>query len=174
MRKKISILLASLTVLAFGVFTISNAFALNYYDWAGTGIGTQGNPLSSQVKSCKDLKANYKADVETMKAKGLSGQLSKEDMKWMVEGVKYSRDWTCLEAQDPATLARVCKSLKTDWGKEVQRIKAKGLSSQLSGDLIQEQIAVSRKYKNDLCKQARVAKTGKSPKGSVAGASTNK
>lgn len=160
-KKIIALVTASLLVIGLGIFTISNAFALNYYEWSAFGLSSQAKPLSIQLTNaeyCKNLKIAYKQDVANIKAKGLSIHLSATEVKGLIDDAKYGRDLMCLQAQDPATLASVCKDLKKNYGKEVQRIKAKGLSIQLSQENIQSMIKGSRDYKKSICDQARIAK----------------
>lgn len=54
--------------------------------------------LSSPVQLCKRAKADYKGNLETIKAKGLSLQIPKEDIAFQIKDLKDYRKQVCAEA----------------------------------------------------------------------------
>lgn len=144
-KKFIATVVALISILALSAFSISNALALE----SGTNGGT-AQPLTSQL--CKSLKKNYKRNIETVKAKGLSLSLSQEDVKAMIQYTKEDRDATCVAANDPSTLSRMCKTLRKNYGKDIQRLKESNASQKAIQSLVQH----LKQQKKDICAKAKV------------------
>lgn len=152
---------AVLIILALGVFTISNAFALNYYDYGFGGALSSQKPLSIQAfykTDCDTFSASYKQDITNMKAKALSVQMSQDELKYQLTLIKLSRDEMCARAGDAKTLETICKGLKKEYGKQIKMIKAKGLSSQLPQSAVRKQIKEAKNLKKLACAKAQAAK----------------
>lgn len=147
---------AASLVIALGIFTISNAFAaVNFYEEVAYYWSPSAPLSTTAVQWCKILKQNYQQDIANAKTKGLSLQLTPEQIQHMIDYVVATKDRTCLMANDRATFIRMCLALRTTQGKEVRKIKTKGLSSQLTQTQIQALIDRVTQYRNDICNKAR-------------------
>lgn len=160
-KKILTTLLASAVTVALGIFTVSNAFALNYYKSYGLSYALSSQkPLSIQLgyqNECQLVKESYGTDVEKTKAKGLSVQMTKEQVQLNIDSVTEYRDTMCASAGDSDTLERLCKELKKTQGKEIKRIKAKGLSTQLSQTVIKKMVKNVKTMKKLACEKAKAA-----------------
>ncbi len=132
MSKKLTFTITAIgAIIGLTIFSFANAFALE-------GADAEGNPLTSVKQLCKDLKGSYEQDVAAAKAKGLSLQLSQEDIDAMVKDIKDYKNLACHEIQEAA---KICKDLKKNYKKDVKYAKAKGLSLQLTQEEIDAIIA---------------------------------
>lgn len=121
---------------------------------------TEGlQPLTSAVQLCKDAQKSYSEDVKYAKAKGLSNQMTKDQINQLVKDVKDYKTKVCAEAKkkpkpltSPATL---CKEASKDLSKDIKNIKAKGLSTSLSKEEIAQLIKDAKDYKTKVCKESK-------------------
>lgn len=58
-----------------------------------------GDPLTSPVKLCKEASKNYLKEVKAMKAKGLSLQMTKEELQAEIDAIKSYKKAICAEAK---------------------------------------------------------------------------
>ncbi len=138
-KKLIFTLISIVAVISFTIFSFANALILE-------GVDANGNPLTSIKQLCKDLKGNYKQQIADIKAKGLSLQLSEEDIKKQIADASNYMHLACNEVKD---MTKSCTKLRTSYKKDIAWAKTKGLSLQLSQEEINQIIAdlnAAKKY----------------------------
>lgn len=161
-KKFITGMVSAIAVLALSAFSLWNAIALAQEMDAATAPA----PLTA-VLLCREAKANYGSRVESIHAKGLSLQLSPEDINYQVAQLKDYKKRICFEAKygypPPLTSARqLCKEAKKNLVQDIRSAKAKGLSLQIPAEDIKAQIKAIRKFKTKICKEAKT-ETGPLP-----------
>lgn len=157
-KKAIASIVAILSVIAFTLFSFSNAFALQHE--MNEGSASPAQPLTSAKKLCKEAKKTYKNDIAAAKAKGLSLQLPPEDIKQMLKGIKDYRESICREAAGlPLSSAiTLCKEAKQYYKNDIASIKAKGLSLQISPEEIKQMLKEVKDYRKKMCDAAKKEK----------------
>lgn len=154
-KRIISTVVAAIVVLAFSVFSISNALALRN----SMAKEARGSASLTAVIQCKEAKARYENDVANAKAKGLSLQLSPEDVQSMVNQVKEYRKQICYEAKYgtpmPLTSARqLCKEARKNFKMQIENAKANALSLQIPADQLKLQIQAIKDFRKEICAEA--------------------
>lgn len=138
MTKKLGFTLTAVTlVIGLTLFSISNAFALD-------GDGQDTAPLTSAKQLCKAAKANYNQEIKDIKAKGLSLQMTKEQLDAELNGIKEYKAQVCQEA---ATTKKTCDN---QYKQNITWAKAKGLSLQLSKEEV-DQLVQEAKQEQKIC-----------------------
>lgn len=154
MSKKLSLTLtAIIATIGLTTFSISNAFALD-------GESPDTAPLTSAKQLCKEAQKSYYADVQYTKAKGLSNQMTKEQIDQMVKDLKDYKTKVCAEAktegsQALTTAVQLCKEAQKTYGKDVQYAKAKGLSNQMTKAQINQLVKDVKDYKTKVCAESK-------------------
>lgn len=153
-KKAIASIVAILSVIAFTLFSFSNAFALQHE--MNEGSASPAQPLTSAKKLCKEAKRSYKNEITSIKAKGLSLQIPPEEIKQMVQGVKDYRESICREAAGlPLSSAvSLCKQAKQSYKNDIASIKAKGLSLHISPEEIKQMTREVKAYRKKMCDAA--------------------
>lgn len=153
-KKFISLFVTLVSLFVFSVFSLTNALALE-----GDASGADGSaPLTSVKALCRQAKTNYKNDVSAAKAKGLSLQLSQEEIDQMVQEIKDYRKKVCTEAAGLTSAVKLCKEAKKNYSSEVKLLKAKGLSFQLTKKEIAKMIQEVKDYRKKVCTEAKNSK----------------
>lgn len=146
-KKYIAATVAGLSLLAFSIFSFSNALALSH-EMGG------GNPLTgpkAAIQLCKTARANYKRDVENMRAKGLSSQWAPEDIDAEIRMIKDYKKQVCAEAAALTSAVKLCKEAKKNYRRDIKDIKAKPLSSGAETWLIKN----LKDFRKKVCKEAK-------------------
>lgn len=153
-KKFIAATVAGLSLLAFSVFSFSNALALSHETgdmWSA--------PLTSPRTLCREARANYRRDVEQERAKGLSSQLPQEDIDLSIQAIKDYRMQVCAEAAALTSSVKLCKEAKKNYRRDIKDARAKGLSSSLSAEEVREEIKRMireiKDYRIKVCKEAK-------------------
>lgn len=151
-KKYIAAAVAGLSLLAFSIFSFSNALALNHEGdmW--------GLPLTSARTLCKEARANYKRNIEQERAKGLSSSLSQEDINLNIKAIKDHRKQICAEAAAMTSSVKLCKEAKKNYRRDVKDMRAKGLSSHLPQEEIKNLIKGIKDFRIKVCKEAKAEK----------------
>lgn len=148
-KKFIAATVAGLSLLAFSIFSFSNALALSH---EGDGWSV---PLTSAITLCKEAKKNYRRDVEAMRAKGLSSQLPQEDIDAEIKMIRDHRKQICAEAAAMTSSVKLCKEAKKNYRRDVRAMRAKGLSSQLPQEEIDSLVKGIKDFRIKVCKEAK-------------------
>lgn len=149
-KKFIAAVVAGLSLIAFSVFSLGNAFALSHE--MGDMMSA---PLTSSRTLCKEARANYRRDVKNIRAKGLSLQLSEEQIDAEVAAIKDYRTQICNEAAALTSPAKLCKAATKSYRRDVKNARAKGLSSQLPQEEINRMVKEIKDYRKKVCKEAK-------------------
>lgn len=166
--KGATLFISAITIFALSAFSLWNAFALAQE----MDTDSDGMPLSfTAANLCKNARKNYKQDIASERAKGLSLQLPPEETKYQIDLIKDYKKRVCFEAKygypPPLTSARqLCKEATKNYRMDVKNARAKGLSSSLSSEDLQTWIADEikriRQSKKQVCKEAKT-ETGPMP-----------
>lgn len=148
-KKVIAATVAGISLLAFSIFSFSNAFALSHEgdEWSV--------PLSSAITLCKDAKKNYRNEVQSIRAKGLSLQISQEEIDAEIKALKDYRKQICAEAAAMTSSVKLCKEAKKNYRRDVRNMRAKGLSSQLPQEEINNLVKGIKDFRIKVCKEAK-------------------
>lgn len=148
-KKFISLFVTLISLFVFSIFSLTNALALE-------GDSADGSaPLTSVKTLCKQAKSNYKNDVSALKAKGLSLQLSQEEIDQMIQEVKDYRKKVCTQAAGLTSAVKLCKEAKKNYSNDVKSLKAKGLSLQISKEELDKMIQDVKDYRKKVCTEAK-------------------
>ena len=144
---------------AFSIFSISNALALEEEMEEGEEM-MSSEPLTSARQLCKEATTNLPGALRAARAKGLSLQLSPEDVNQMTQSIKDYKKSICYEAKHgkpmPLSSARqLCKEATKNLARDIRNTRAKGLSLQIAPEEIREWLKGIRDYKKNVCKEAR-------------------
>lgn len=148
-KKLIAGIVAGLSLLAFSIFSFSNALALSHEgdEWP--------TPLSSARTLCRDAKKNYKGEVENIRAKGLSSQLPQEDIDAEIRALKDYRKQICAEAAAMTSSVKLCKAAKKNYRRDLRDMRAKGLSSQWTPEEINNAVREIKDFRIKVCREAK-------------------
>ena len=161
LKKILALVIASLTILTLTVFSLTSVLAQDGSSTPAPQDPMCNNspapaPLSSSPRNlCREARKNYAAEVRAAKAKGLSQNLSRADIKNWIQSIKDLRNQICAEARALTSPQDVCKAAKKNYFAQVRGIKAKGLSLHLSRQEIKQMIKDIRDYTNQVCADAR-------------------
>lgn len=162
--KGATLFISAITIIALSAFSLWNAFALAQE----MDMGSDETPLSfTAANLCKKARQSYRDDIASARAKGLSSQVSPEEIKYQIEWIKDYKKRVCFEAKygypPPLTSARqLCKEAKKNYRMDIKNARAKGLSLQIPKEEIQAWIKAIRDSKKDVCKEAKT-ETGPLP-----------
>lgn len=148
-KKVIAAAVAGISLIAFSIFSFSNAFALSH---EGDGWSV---PLSSARTLCRDAKKNYKNEVENIRAKGLSLQIPQEEIDAEIKALKDYRKQICAEAAAMTSSVKLCKEAKKNYRRDVRNMRAKGLSSQWTPEEINNAVREIKDFRKSVCKEAK-------------------
>lgn len=101
--------------------------------------------------NCQKLRKGYEDNIAFANAKGLSLQLSEQEVDAIVINLKMEKKYWCGKATPLTSAAKLCREAKKSFKSDVEGIKAKGLSLQLSPEEIEMQIKDLKNYKNKIC-----------------------
>lgn len=148
-KKYIAAVIAGLSLLAFSIFSFSNALALNHEGdmWSV--------PLTSPRTLCKEAKKNYRNEVENVRAKGLSLQIPQEEINAEIRALKDYRIQICAEVAAMTSSVKLCKEAKKNYRRDVRNMRAKGLSSQLTPEEINNTVREIKDFRKKVCKEAK-------------------
>lgn len=157
-KKTLAGIITLIAFMAFSIFSISNALALEE-EMEGDDFVESSEPLTSARQLCKEATKNLPGEVRQAKAKGLSLQLSPEDVNQMIQFAKDYKKSICYEAKYgkpmPLTSARqLCKEAKKSFASQLKNAKAKGLSLQIAPEEMKVWLKGIRDYKKNICKEA--------------------
>lgn len=151
-KKFLTVAVAGLSIVAFSVFSLGNALALD------DGSESDSEALTSPITLCKTAKATYKKEVAATKAKGMSLQLTKEEIQQSIQEIKDYRDAICDQAEALTSAVKLCKEAKKSYSRDVKDAKAVALSLHLSKTDLKQKLRNIKDYRDLVCKEAKTEK----------------
>lgn len=156
MSKKLSLTLtAIIATIGLTTFSISNAFALN-------GESPDTAPLTSAKQLCQEAKDNYKKDIAEMNEKGISLQMTTEQLAIELKEILKYKNKICKEAKKEVkevkaltSAVQLCQEAKDNYKKDIANMNEKGISLQMTPEQLAIELKEILKYKNKLCQDAK-------------------
>ncbi|MEK7523782.1 MAG: hypothetical protein AAB588_02000 [Patescibacteria group bacterium] len=148
-KKFLTAAVAGLSIVAFSVFSFGNALALD------DGSEAASEPLTSPITLCNAAKASYKQEVAATRAKGMSLQLTREEIQQSIQEIKDYRDAICDQADALTSAVKLCKEAKKNYNRDVKQARATALSLHLSRGTLKQQLRNIKDYRDLVCKEAK-------------------